>query len=113
MRYLPTLALALVFFLSVKTSDAIEPYPDSIVSSDVLINQIVESTVVIDAPYNFHALHNDQIVTLATWACGLYKRVAVGLSVYPSSTECDQMGQTMAERSWQCRHLHLYACAIP
>lgn len=113
MRYLTTLALALIIFMSVKSSNAVE-FRAQTQDLNVKVSDIAQDKVDLVAPYGYHEDHGfEPIYKVADWACGLYQRYAVGLSIWPSDVSCDEMGAAMARREWSCEHYYRFACAIP
>ena len=75
---------------------------------------MAEDTIVVSTPYNYTSVSTraDFMYEWAEWACGLYQRVPVHISFSPSDIQCDAIG-LMAERSAECWHDHLFACAVP
>lgn len=114
MRYLLSIFLAATIFMYAHSSNAVDVYPKD-VDSRLVIDDINSDTVTIRAPYGFHEqeFQDRQIERVAIWACGLYKRVPVSISAWPTHLKCDEMGRAMAEREWECGHFHQFACAIP
>ena len=79
----------------------------------IAVEDISQDKVDLIAPYGFHEDYGyEPIFDLADWACGLYERHAVGLSVRPSDDACDQMGAAAAKREWSCFHVFIFARAI-
>lgn len=84
------------------------------VDERVLIADIAEDQVLVEAPYLFHrGQYGADVDRLAEWACRLYKRTAVSLSLSVSNRACDEVGELGAKRDPLCWHTHRYACAIP
>ena len=75
-----------------------------------------EDRVTVVVPYNYAQNADHEWLFLeawANWACSLYKRKAVPVSLGVSDPACDEIGSAAAERSSECWHEYEFACGIP
>ena len=108
---------ALLMPLSSQAQDWPPPKPEG-GDSRVFVDgaTISEDRVIAVAPYNyghFSDVERNFIQEWANWACGLYQRAAVLVTIGVSDYACDEMGRAAAERSGDCWHYWEFACAVP
>ena len=113
MRYLSAVVLSAMLVLAGNIVNAVEFRPQT-QDQNVKVSDISQDKVDLVARYGYHEDHGfEPIYEVADWACSLYQRYAVGLSIWASDVACDEMGAAQARREWSCEHYFRFACAIP
>ena len=99
------------------TSLAIAQEPPRTLNDRVFVSTIAEHQVVIRAPRTFGTtqIEAGHLYEWANWACGLYKRYAVGALNVETDSRCEQLRDGHGNITFRgvCTKYYLFACAIP